>query len=137
MKSRLIHRFSTILATTLTTAALATGAATAAPLTLDPVATPTDSALGTGSASGSGQITCKMQGGTWIEGDSTHSSYCHIGFNPSALTIDPAPPTVAPVATPTGSSSSGSANMVFCRLTGQGDYWRSDYGCTNVPPFVS
>ncbi|GAB2443564.1 hypothetical protein [Nocardia tengchongensis] len=112
MKSTLTHRVSTILATTLATATLATGTATAAPLTLDPVATPTDSApiadlvvpiptgsaaldlaeaittagsskLMTGSAvmSGIGQILCKMEGGTWIQGD--NYSYCHIGgFNP-------------------------------------------------------
>ncbi|MGW2662162.1 hypothetical protein ACWCW7_14460 [Nocardia tengchongensis] len=136
MKSRLTHRVSTLLAATLATAALATGAATAAPLTLDPVATPTDSGSASASSSGSAMLNqyfCESSGGQWVAA----GSYCHAPFNPFALTIDPAPPTVEPVAAPTGSSSSGSANMVFCRLTGQGDYWRSDYGCTNVPPFVS
>ncbi|QVI23655.1 hypothetical protein KHQ06_12870 [Nocardia tengchongensis] len=136
MKFLLTHRVSTLLATALAAAALATGAATAAPLTLDPVATPTDSGSSSASSSGSAmlnQYICESSGGTWVAA----GSYCHAPFNPSARTIDPAPLTVAPVATPTGSSSSGSANMVLCRLTGQGDYWRSDYGCTNVPPFVS
>ncbi|MFD7844160.1 hypothetical protein ACFV4K_14645 [Nocardia sp. NPDC059764] len=51
-----------------------------------------------------------MQGGTWIEGDSTRPSYCHIGFQPSSLTIDAAPPAAQPVATTTDSGSSGSSN---------------------------
>ncbi|MFE3028696.1 hypothetical protein [Nocardia tengchongensis] len=169
MKFRLTHRVSTLLATALASAALVTGAATAAPLTLDPVAAPTDPApiadrsptgsagldlgnavlstvinqLGTGSglASGSGQWACKGQGGTWIQGDSTHYSYCEYPvFNPSALTIDPAPPAVEPVAAPTGSSSSGSTDLLpkalVCQLTGKGRYWSSQYGCTDVPPWL-
>ncbi|MEU1206001.1 hypothetical protein [Nocardia sp. NPDC005825] len=145
MKSPLIHRVSTLLAATLATAALATGVATAAPLTLDPL-TPTDpapiAADGTGSASsGSGQITCKMQGGTWVEGDSTHVSYCRVGFQPSTHTIDLALLAAQPVATTTGSGWSASSsvpylNSALCQFLGQGRYWRADRGCTDVPPFV-
>lgn len=163
MKSALTHRVSTILATALATAALATGVATAETVTLDPIGLPVpvptgsaaldtaESVLSTGSGNAStaftsgsavanwtGQILCKLEGGTW---DPTTPG-CKVGggFHPTARTVDTAPPTAELVATTTGSGSSSSADLLpkalVCQLTGNGRYWSSQYGCTDVPPWL-
>ncbi|MFE2957550.1 hypothetical protein [Nocardia tengchongensis] len=105
MKFRLTHRVSTILATTLATAALATGAATAAPATLEPAA-PTAEPAATSIAgtcnTGSSAPLAALQNGS---GGNLAAFLWPLGNGLNCLTGSSAAPIAAPADISSGSGS--------------------------------
>ncbi|MGW4354983.1 hypothetical protein ACWELJ_23155 [Nocardia sp. NPDC004582] len=156
MKSAPTHRLATIVAATLTAAGLASGAAGAAgadTITLEP-ATPTvdtaaDAIAGTCDTGSSAPLAALQNGSggnlaafLWPLQNGLNC-LTGSGGTPVAALIDLSASngSVMPVAATTGSDSSGSSALglksLMCQLTGQGRYWRTDLGCTDIPPFVS